>query len=141
MKKRTVDDVIVVGADRISGYDPDRVIEVETLGGVPVARIYNGPLDDIQDYLDTFYAPQKGATPAQGSAQENMPPFMDDALLDALNTVIKIDPFGGKYTGKPVREACKSPEWLARALRDLKNDFLKDRLRIVDDYLKEGGKI
>lgn len=52
-----------------------------------------------------------------------------------LDTVINKDPFGAKYSGKKIREVFESGDavWLERALAELRNNFLRDRLQYIVD--------
>lgn len=81
---------------------------------------------------------------------EALPRFMDDAEEETpahtgdiyfenyLETIINKDPFGGKYSGKPIKQVFidGNKEWLNKALTELKNEFLRDRLQYI---MSRGG--
>lgn len=52
-----------------------------------------------------------------------------------LDTVINKDPFGAKYSGKKIREVFENGDakWLETALRELRNEFIRDRLQYIVD--------
>lgn len=52
-----------------------------------------------------------------------------------LDTTINKDPFGAKYSGKKIREVFENGDiqWLEKALKELRNEFLRDRLQYIVD--------
>lgn len=52
-----------------------------------------------------------------------------------LDTVINKDPFGAKYSGKKIREVFENGDakWLETALKELRNEFIRDRLQYIVD--------
>lgn len=137
MKKRRIDEDIYVGMDAITSIptnDRWRIIEVETMGSIAVARVYLGDESMLYDYL---LAPQ----PPQAAASISAPKYMTDEVYDALETTINTDPFGGRYTALPLRVACADEAWRKRALRELKNEYLRARVKMIDEFIKLGGDI
>jgi len=62
-------------------------------------------------------------------------------LTEACETVLKIDPFGGKYNGFKLIDICKANIlWVYKAINEMHNKYIVDRLKII---LKgaEDGKI
>lgn len=55
-----------------------------------------------------------------------------------LETTINKDPFGGKYSGMKLKTIFEQgdKQWLETALREMKNEFIKDRLRYI---VERGG--
>lgn len=52
-----------------------------------------------------------------------------------LDTVINKDPFGGKYSGLKIKTVFENgdKQWLTTALKEMKNEFIKDRLQYIID--------
>ena len=52
-----------------------------------------------------------------------------------LDTTLNKDPFGGKYSGMKLRTIFEEgdKQWLSTALKELKNEFIKDRLKYIVD--------
>lgn len=52
-----------------------------------------------------------------------------------LDTTLNKDPFGGKYSGMKLRAIFEAgdKQWLSTALKELKNEFIKDRLQYIVD--------
>lgn len=50
-----------------------------------------------------------------------------------LETTINKDPFGGKYSGKQIKDVFLAGDkaWLDNALSNMKNDFIRDRLEYI----------
>lgn len=97
----------------------DRMLEIEPLGDGYVAYKWS------RVPLEEFFTKKEKAV-------------IDSKLEDAMNTVINYDPFGGKFTGKTVAEACRSTEWTEKAVKGLKNMFLLDRVKLVRGAMDEG---
>lgn len=138
MKKRRIDEDIYVGMDAIASIPANerwRIIEVETMGSIAVARVYLGDESMLYDYLAAALQPPQAAssTPA--------PKYMTDEVYSALETTINTDPFGGRYTAMPLRVACADEAWRKRALRELKNEYLRSRVKTIDEFIKAGGDI
>lgn len=146
MKKRTDQEAIIVGAGNLDSwleytreqYEidlPERyVLEVETLGGIVVARVYTGHPEMFCEYLAEFT--RAATAPASPAAV-----IQDSALDDALACVITRDPFGGAYTGRTLREACRDAKWREKASKELKNTYLRDRVDLIDAAIKGGFNI
>lgn len=65
-------------------------------------------------------------------------PQHDIDFENYLETIINKDPFGGKYSGKPIKQVFidGNKDWLNKALTELKNEFLRDRLQYI---MSRGG--
>lgn len=52
-----------------------------------------------------------------------------------LDTTLNKDPFGGKYSGMKLRAVFEAgdKQWLATALKEFKNEFIRDRLQYIVD--------
>lgn len=52
-----------------------------------------------------------------------------------LETTINKDPFGGKYSGMKLKTIFEQgdKQWLETALKEMKNEFIKDRLKYIVD--------
>lgn len=52
-----------------------------------------------------------------------------------LDTTLNKDPFGGKYSGMKLRAIFEAgdKQWLATALKEFKNEFIRDRLQYIVD--------
>lgn len=55
-----------------------------------------------------------------------------------LETTINKDPFGGKYSGMKLKTIFEQgdKQWLETALKEMKNEFIKDRLKYI---VERGG--
>lgn len=55
-----------------------------------------------------------------------------------LDTILNKDPFGGKYSGMKLRTIFEAGDrqWLSTAFKELKNEFIKDRLQYI---VERGG--
>lgn len=55
-----------------------------------------------------------------------------------LDTTINKDPFGGKYSGMKIKSIFENgdKQWLETALKEMKNEFIKDRLKYI---VERGG--
>lgn len=61
----------------------------------------------------------------------------DQALENALDTVLNKDPFGDVYSGWKLKDiADNDPEWIEKAVKELKNTFIKDKLIIIQKLYK-----
>ena len=61
----------------------------------------------------------------------------DQALENALDTVLNKDPFGDVYSGWKLKDiADNDPEWIEKAIKDLKNTFIKDKLILIQKLYK-----
>lgn len=146
MKKKSIHEDIIVGAGNLDAclealreaYEIDSadrfVVEVETLGGIVVARVYTGYPEEFGEYLAEFT--RAATAPASPAAV-----IQDSALDDALACVITRDPFGGAYTGRTLREACRDTKWREKASKELKNTYLRDRVDLIDAAIKGGYNI
>lgn len=52
-----------------------------------------------------------------------------------LDTIINKDPFSAKYSGKPIRAVFEAGDekWLEKALNEMRNEFIRDRLQYIVD--------
>lgn len=52
-----------------------------------------------------------------------------------LDTVINRDPFGAKYSGKKIKDIfiAGDKDWLDNALKNMKNEFIRERLQYIVD--------
>lgn len=62
-------------------------------------------------------------------------PTADIDFENYLDTIINSDPFGGKYSNKPIKAVFEAGdrEWLDTALKNMKNKFIRERLQYVVD--------
>lgn len=61
----------------------------------------------------------------------------DQALENALDTVLNKDPFGDVYSGWKLKDIMENdPEWIDKAIKDLKNTFIKDKLILIKNNYK-----
>lgn len=62
-----------------------------------------------------------------------------EALDEACNTVLKTDPFGGKYNGFKLIDILKSNAlWVDKALEEMRNKYIVDRLKLILKGVEDG---
>lgn len=84
---------------------------------------------------DAFVAEQAGFTESKEKAQE------DKKLTEACETILKTDPFDNKYNGWKLIDIYKANFlWVEKALNEMKNTFIVNRLKIIKEAV-ENGKI
>lgn len=57
----------------------------------------------------------------------------DIELENALDTILNKDPFGAKYSGKPLRTIfdAHDKEWIDKALTLMHNQFIVDKIKLI----------
>lgn len=68
-----------------------------------------------------------------GEGKTELKPDLD--FENYLETYINRDPFGGKYSGKMIKEVFDAGDkrWLDTALKEMKNEFIRERLQYIID--------
>ena len=62
-----------------------------------------------------------------------------EILKEACETVLKIDPFGGKFNGKKLIEIYKSNIlWVDKAIKEMRNKFIVDKLLLIQKGVNDG---
>lgn len=60
-------------------------------------------------------------------------PTHDMQMQDNLDTIINYDPFGNKYSGKPIRDIFEAGDkaWIDKALKNMKNEYIREKLEYI----------
>ena len=84
---------------------------------------------------EAFIAEQAGQ---QAEAQKTE---QDKKLAEACDTILKTDPFGAQYNGYKLIDIVKTDYlWLDKALKEMKNQYIVNRLIIIKEAI-DNGKI
>lgn len=113
-----------------NGQDLDSLLNLENeqtqiLQIVPMPTNIYGVQTFIVEYIER-----------EGSSEEkneSLKPDLD--FQNYLETYINRDPFGGKYSGKMIKEVFEAGDkrWLDTALKEMKNEFIRERLQYIID--------
>ena len=69
--------------------------------------------------------------------EEKVKTKQEQDLENALDTVLNKDPFGDVYSGWKLKDIMENdPEWIDKAIKDLKNTFIKDKLILIKNNYK-----
>ena len=67
---------------------------------------------------------------------------IDKQVIQALSTVLNYDPFNMGADNKTLREIYRDlPKWVEIARLDLKNKYILEKIKIIDEFIKNGGNI
>lgn len=81
---------------------------------------------------DSLIEKYRNETKSFDKNEEKVKNKEDQALENALDTVLNKDPFGDVYSGWKLKDiADNDPEWIEKAIKDLKNTFIKDKLILI----------
>lgn len=86
---------------------------------------------------DSLIEKYRNETKSFDKNEEKVKNKEDQALENALDTVLNKDPFGDVYSGWKLKDiADNDPEWIEKAIKDLKNTFIKDKLILIQKLYK-----
>lgn len=118
------------------------ILEYETQNKYKVVSIIETKNDIVYcqcvklDDFDKFIEEQKQNNNAEA---EKVLHKEQEALDEACNTVLKTDPFGGKYNGFKLIDIYKSNIlWVDKALNEMHNKYIVDRLKIIQKGVEDG---
>ena len=67
---------------------------------------------------------------------------IDKQVIQALSTVLNYDPFNMGADNKTLREIYRDlPKWVEIARLELKNKYILEKIKTIDEFIKNGGNI
>ena len=86
--------------------------------------------------VETVFSPllekYRNETKIVDKTEEKVKTKQEQDLENALDTVLNKDPFGDVYSGWKLKDIVDTdPEWIDKAIKDLKNTFIKDKLILI----------
>ena len=129
---RNVNDDIIAEQDRF--LNEGLILQIEIEGRfIIIERV--SPLD-----IPNYYEERDNKQSKSVAKDENLLYNGDDeSLIADLKTVLNNDPFGNKHVGERLNDIYKNDkEWVSKALKEMKNEFIRSKLRHIREAEIEG---
>ena len=113
-----------------------KIVEIENQN--LILQIVNVPFVRDSSTIDNDYFIIEYISKLEETMTDEPKSKHDIDFENYLETTINKDPFGGKYSGMKLRTIFEQgdKQWLETALKEMKNEFIKDRLKYI---VERGG--